>query len=676
MENDTFPFTEEGACLKIIRTWYVIDWCIDADEPGGALNPYSNEQVIKVNNTIAPEFVNVPADTTICSYAADCGPVTLSGYLIASATDDCTNTDELLTSYEVRTESGTVVQTGAGLDASGTYAVGSYNVLYRAEDLCGNPTVATSSFTIQNCKLPTPYCLNGLSTALVAMDLDNDGTPEVEMAELTPAFFDAGSYHPCGYEVSLSFSADVNDTLLVLDCNDADERVIVELWVTDENGGQDYCTTYVDVADNNGIDIPCESITGPGVDVQGRLYTSDDVEVEGVVVELSGGEVADEVTAADGMYEFADMPMGGSYEIVPTKDDDHRNGVNTLDLVLIQRHILELELLDSPYKMIAADINKDGSLKASDLLSLRKLILGVSDNFPNNTSWRFIDEAHEFASVEGTLAEQYAETYDIVSLEEDMWVDFIGVKVGDVNGDAVAHLKGGTGTSSRSQSTLQLSMQEAELAAGQTVDIPVYAGAASELHGLQLSYDLGGLTVVDVIPGKLALDQRSTAVVDGELRISHGERAGVAVSAGDVLYTLRLRAREAGSLSSQLSMTTSHMDNEVYVAEALEVQQVVTEWSVSEVTTTAAIGVLRASQNTPNPWKASTTIMVEVPASGDVSVRVRDAQGRVVYVKTSYLTQGSHEWTITSEDVGQSGIYLYEVESGSELVNGKMIRID
>ena len=48
-----------------------------------------------------------------------------------------------------------------------------------------------------------------------------------------------------------------------------------------------------------------------------------------------------------GSYDFADMPMGGEYVVVPERDIDPMNGVSTLDLVLIQKHILGLDPLDS-----------------------------------------------------------------------------------------------------------------------------------------------------------------------------------------------------------------------------------------------------------------------------------------------------------------------------------------
>ena len=72
--------------------------------------------------------------------------------------------------------------------------------------------------------------------------------------------------------------------------------------------------------------------------------------------------------------------------------------MSTLDLVDIQRHLLGLDPLDSPYKMIAADANNSESLTAIDLVEIRKLILGLYLEFPNNASWRFVDKDFVFSS--------------------------------------------------------------------------------------------------------------------------------------------------------------------------------------------------------------------------------------------------------------------------------------
>ncbi|MBL0099622.1 MAG: hypothetical protein IPP49_05810 [Saprospiraceae bacterium] len=122
--------------------------------------------------------------------------------------------------------------------------------------------------------------------------------------------------------------------------------------------------------------------------VSGKAAKENNEEIQNVTVEMKGSEQNPELTNVDGRFAFAPMPVGGNYDIVPSKDGDDMNGVSTLDIVMIQRHILGIEKLKSPYLMIAADANNSGSVTASDLTELRKLVLGLLPSLPNNTSWR------------------------------------------------------------------------------------------------------------------------------------------------------------------------------------------------------------------------------------------------------------------------------------------------
>ena len=100
-------------------------------------------------------------------------------------------------------------------------------------------------------------------------------------------------------------------------------------------------------------------------------------------------------TEDNGAYTFT-LPTGGDYTITPEKNVNPLNGVSTFDLVLISKHILGIQTLDTPYKQIAADVNKSGSITAFDMVQLRQLILNITTEFPSNESWRFVDAAHAF----------------------------------------------------------------------------------------------------------------------------------------------------------------------------------------------------------------------------------------------------------------------------------------
>ena len=96
-----------------------------------------------------------------------------------------------------------------------------------------------------------------------------------------------------------------------------------------------------------------------------------------------------------------------------------------------------IQALDSPYKLIAADVNNSGHISAFDMVELRKLILLIDSEFANNTSWRFVDGTYVFADPTNPFVSTFPETYNINGLSQNEIADFIGVKIGDVNGSAI-----------------------------------------------------------------------------------------------------------------------------------------------------------------------------------------------------------------------------------------------
>lgn len=121
----------------------------------------------------------------------------------------------------------------------------------------------------------------------------------------------------------------------------------------------------------------------------------------------------------------------------PSKDFDPLNGVTTFDMLLISRHILGIELLDSPYKLIAADVNQDGQVTLLDIITIRRLILGITDELPNGKSWRFIPVNYEFPNPANPFQEDFPEYIVTPAIFNSFPVEsafqFIGIKIGDVN---------------------------------------------------------------------------------------------------------------------------------------------------------------------------------------------------------------------------------------------------
>lgn len=79
----------------------------------------------------------------------------------------------------------------------------------------------------------------------------------------------------------------------------------------------------------------------------------------------------------------------GQYNYRFVKNTESREGISTKDIVLIQRHILGLDVFKDTLKNIAADVNQNFQITASDISEIRRVILGVKETFTSAKPWYF-----------------------------------------------------------------------------------------------------------------------------------------------------------------------------------------------------------------------------------------------------------------------------------------------
>ncbi|MBK9256884.1 MAG: T9SS type A sorting domain-containing protein [Saprospiraceae bacterium] len=425
-EDQAF-YLADSACVKIIRSWTVIDWCQFDEITGfGKWGPYI--QVIKLSNDVAPVITGVCRDTTICSY----DPLCQNGFIdiFQNATDECTHTTDLKWTFQIDLfNNGSIDSTGSINAIIGYFPLGTHKVSWQVADGCGNITTCSQKVTITDCKKPTPYCISSVTVAV----MQPSGIIEIWAKD-----YDLGSNDNCTAKEQLkfSFSPDTSHTYRTFSCQDIpdgkSEKVSVNMYVTDEHGNNDFCSVELILQDNANV---CPDLITSGY-VDGTIKTETGRAVKSVNVRTrSDVENNHQTTITDflGYFYFENLPSGNDYVIKPSYNADPINGLTTLDLVLIQRHILGLQPLNSPYKIIAADANGSNSVTASDLVDLRKLILGITNTFPKSRpSWLFVDKKYNFP--DPTNPWFAPDSVFVNGLEsESLNHDFVAVKLGDVN---------------------------------------------------------------------------------------------------------------------------------------------------------------------------------------------------------------------------------------------------
>ncbi len=660
--DDVFNFVQgDNACFKIVRTWTVIDWC----QPiAGGFAEWTHEQVIKVNETSLPEITSDLSTVNVETLDAECIDGQLN--LTATGTDACTSANDLEWSYEIDSNNdGVADYAGTGNDVSGQYPIGNYEITWKLTDGCGNYTEATQLFNIVNVKPPTAVCINGLSTQLVGMDTDGNGELDTEMVVLSPSYFDGGSGHVCGYPVTLSFDAEGLVTELIYDCDDIGIQSVA-LYVTDINGNQSFCETFIEVIDDNNVSL-CN--TGGLVSIEGQIANQYEEYVEEVMVNLTGDANLQDMTEEEGEYGFGEMAMDGNYVVVPEKNDDVMNGVSTLDLVLIQKHILGLQSLNNPYDLIAADINRSEEITALDLIELRKVILGVYEEFPNNTSWRFIDGLHSFSDPENPWLELLPEEYEITDLSEDMEINFVGVKTGDVNGSVETNVQGeNTEQRNREEYVFEIPTR-VQVVQGQKL-IPVYGTEETSLDGFQMSLNMDNISAFKgLASGTINVNESNFYVHPDRVNIVWHSLNGMTqhvLSRDTPLFYLIVKQDE-GFISRNIKLSRKDFENETYTNQGI---QNITLNYRDELSESTGFSV---SQNIPNPWNEKTMIQLSMNTSENVILKIYDVTGKLLESKTFRFEPGIHELIITDEYLITNGVYTYEIQIGEKIVQKKMI---
>jgi len=440
----------------------------------------------------------------------------------------------------------------------------------------------------------------------------------------------------------------------------------LRMYVIDDYGNTDFCNVRLRIDDNADV---CPDGDIEAAAIAGELRTEYNDMIESADVNLTGSSGKKMITPADGKYEFAKNKMGRAYEIVPSKDGDYLNGVSTIDLVKIQRHILGVESLDSPYKLIAADVSNDRRVSAVDLIHLRKMLLGIDSKFTANTSWRFVNAAQEFANARSPWP--FAEVIDITNLNANRrGEDFVGVKIGDVSGNAIAN--SAVKADGRSANTINLRTIDQSVSKGDVVELVISSDNFDEIVGLQFTMNVERLEFAGIESGAIEIDMDHVANLDDNTLTMAWHQSEANVLEGDQLFTLYFEATADVVLSEVMSISSRVTPIGAYDIATKESDVTLTfedEYSLD--------GSIQLMQNQPNPFRKATDISFVLPRGGEATLTIFDVTGKVLVNQTGEYNRGLHTISISKDQIGVgSGVLYYQLESNDEVATMKMIVVE
>ena len=634
---------------------------------------YTFDQIIKILDFADPEVV---AQDTVklsifggaTSKGDDFDDCYTSDILEASAQDFCGDTEidpaGLTWRIQVfRLDDGDEVLLASNETSGATASMSTQNgqsgdvhkIRWQVLDGCGNSKTTETYVLFVEDKKPTPICLQNISTST----MNTNGSVTIWATD-----YDAGSFDNCS-TVDLFFK-DANDNFvpsLTIGCADLEDGVSqvfdFQLFAVDALGNHDFCTVSlrVDDAGDN-----CEDVGSANSNqVTGQVATALGDMVEDVMVSMNVGP--QEMTSFQGKYAFEDVTYN-SFEISAAKDDDYLNGVTALDALLIQRHMLAIEQFTDPYQLIAGDVNNDGRVSSLDLVDLRKLILGVYDELPRNKSWRFVPTNFEFSDPERPFP--FTEIITINNFDGfEGSQNFVGIKVGDVNGNAIANSL--IEAESRSSKNIALHVTESEIRKGERVEVVFTNEDFSDIDAYQFTIELDGLEFQSVYSGALNITEGNFA--NFENAVTSTWQATEGREPGEELFTMIFEATEDRKLSEALQISSRITNAIAYDAYGNGI-------SLSLNFTNPFNSDFILYQNTPNPFKENTVIAFDLPVSGMTTLSVFDITGKLVHKRKADLERGHHSMIISRTDIRQSGVMYYRVENGEFTSTRKMIVID
>jgi hypothetical protein len=433
-----------------------------------------------------------------------------------------------------------------------------------------------------------------------------------------------------------------------------------EMWFWNENGPVliDSCfTADLDLRDPDDF---CQD----GLLVIGNVDNEDGIAIGEIEVTIMNAPMAPGMTNSYGEYTIEGLNEGTGYTVAPFHDIGHKEGVSTLDLVLIQKHLLGRAKLSSPYKMIAADANKSGHLTALDLVEIRKLILGIQERFQHNTSWRFVDKTYQFPDPYNPFGVPFAESVWIDSVTQGIdTADFIGIKVGDVNASFFHSVTGNTPIEQRTDSRYDMQVKHEN----SSVQISAVAGQ-DPVEGFQMSIFVGDLNqaqVEEIHSDVLRPEEWYYDAATGSIHISW------AAQEAHVLDRLSILEFKAGSNaiesihlnSSEIRAEAYHFDGEGYESRRIR---------LSKIDASAMNGSYELFQNEPNPFADNTIIRFMLPGDENVRLSVYDITGKMIMEEKISGRAGINEITIQSGRLRAEGIYYYTLYTSEASLTRKM----
>ncbi|MGI9160939.1 MAG: hypothetical protein ACR2K1_14420, partial [Saprospiraceae bacterium] len=384
--------------------------------------------------------------------------------------------------------------------------------------------------------------------------------------------------------------------------------------------------------------------------------------VPNATVNVTGDFNGFSITNTNGNFNVSIL-TGSNFVIRPAKPINPLNGVTTADGLAIFQHASGGAQLPAPFKRIAADVQKDNDIDAADANVIFQALQGNSAALQTlASSWRFIPKSHVFPNP--NIPWGFPEQITLTGISGPATnLNFTGVKLGDVSGDANPALRPGPPVVFYAQDRL--------LQSGSEITVEMRVKDFEQLAAWQTAFGFNpeviafaGLEFPSVGPATLseAANFGLYNVAKGEIRALWYHLAAASLADDTPLFRIRFQVLQSGQMLSEvLQLKPEALESLCFDAELaqgnLELQFAAVTTSLEEVLTPD----MALLQNRPNPFVEKTSIGFTLPASCDATLRILSVDGRELWRYTGFFPAGYSEVDFLLHDRQYAGVLYYEL---------------
>lgn len=379
-----------------------------------------------------------------------------------------------------------------------------------------------------------------------------------------------------------------------------------------------------------------------------------------------------------------EVPMPPAYASMPltvsvSRNDNGNciNGISVADVYLISQHILGIISFQNPAQWIAADVNKSGSITTFDIVTMRKVLIGLLPPNSITPSWRF------YKGSPLNPAQPFSFPPDTLRNIKDQSLPFFGVRIGDVDGDADPNVAcfQALGTA-----PIPMLLPDDVLPANTSMLVPVAFDGTGMITGLQLEFSIDPnlVEVENVVSGAAMMSKDVNYTLTNDrfktVMVYYPASTGPAIGANKPLFYLVVRAKQNVSLKDAIKLDPSGLapllikDGQVVGIERFGLKPVYDpnlQLSVSNhEAEMARFEVVPAA----NPFRDRLVLQIETTVAETAQIEISDLHGRVCHRQSVALSEGQQWVEIPSAALG-NGPFLYRVAAGKHTASGKLMRI-